>query len=228
MTFFEAEFKITHNCPHVTLSRRFPSSKIFVWCNFQNEIIEIIAGDEDEYMQLVDEISELGDIVSRSSDGFNVHLMAKKCNCTSKNSVAKNAEASDVLHLTPSIIMGGWEYHRVIAFNHDDLVNFMVLLEKNGFEYEVTKKSQLHGQLSTSLMLNIGSVFSDLTSKQADALLTAYRHGYFVFPRKMNLQSIAMKERVVRTTLSEHLKKAENKLISNLIPYLHLHQRMDA
>lgn len=228
MTFFEAEFKITHNCPHVTLSRRFPSSKIFVWCNFQNEIIEIIAGDEDEYLQLVDEISELGDIVSRSSDGFNVHLMAKKCNCTSKNSVAKNAEASDVLHLTPSIIMDGWEYHRVIAFNHDDLVNFMVLLEKNGFEYEVTKKSQLHGQLSTSLMLNIGSVFSDLTSKQADALLTAYRHGYFVFPRKMNLQSIAMKERVVRTTLSEHLKKAENKLISNLIPYLHLHQRMDA
>jgi predicted DNA binding protein len=228
MTFFEAEFKITHDCPHVTLSRKFPLSKIFVWCNFQNEIIEIVAGDEEEYVQLMDEISELGDIVSMSSDGYNVHLMAKKCYCTSKNSVAKNAEASDVLHLTPTIIMAGWEYHRVIAFDHDNLVNFMVLLEKNGFEYEVTKKSQLRGQLSTSLMLNIGSVFSDLTSKQADALLTAYRHGYFVFPRKMNLQSIAIKERAVRTTLSEHLKKAENKLISNLIPYLHIHQRMGA
>lgn len=228
MTFFEAEFKITRDCLHVTLSRKFPSSKIFVWCNLQNEIIEIVAGDEEEYVQLMDEISELGDTVSLSSDGYNVHLMAKKCNCTSKNSVAKNAEASDVLHLTPTIIMAGWAYHRVIAFDHDNLVNFMVLLEKNGFEYGVTKKSQLRGQLSTSLMLNIGSVFSDLASKRADALLTAYRHGYIVFPRKMNLQSIAMKERVVRTTLSEHLKKAENKLISNLIPYLHIHQRMGA
>jgi predicted DNA binding protein len=226
MTFFEVELKITHDCPHVSLSRKFPSSKIFVWCNFQNEIIEIVAGDEEVYLQLVDEVGELGDVVSQSSDGYNVHLMAKECNCTRENSVARNAEASDLLHLTPSIIMGGWEYHRVIAFDHDNLVNFMDMLEKNGFQYEVTKKSQLHGQLSSSLMLNIGSVFSDLTSKQADALLTAYRHGYFVFPRKMNLQSIAMKERVVRTTLSEHLKKAENKLISNLIPYLHIHQRM--
>jgi predicted DNA binding protein len=77
-------------------------------------------------------------------------------------------------------------------------------------------------------MLNVGSMFSELTAKQADALLTAYRHGYFLFPRRTNLQSIAMKERVVRTTLSEHLKKAENKLISNLIPYLHIHQRMGA
>jgi hypothetical protein len=228
MTFFEAELKITHDCPYVSLSRKFPSSKIFVWCNFQNEIIEIVAGDEEEYLQLVDEVGELGDVVSRSSDGYNVHLMAKECNCTITNSVAKNAEASDVLRLTPTIIMGGWEYHRVIAFDHDNLVSFMDLLEKNGFEYEVMKKSQLRGQLSTSLMLNVGSLFSDLTSKQADALLTAYRHGYFVFPRRMNLQSIAQKERVVRTTLSEHLKKAENKLISNLIPYLHIHQRMGA
>jgi predicted DNA binding protein len=220
MTYFEAELKITHDCPYVSLSRKYPSSKTFVWCNFQNEIVEIVAGDEEEYLQLVDEVGELGDVVSRSSDGYNVHLMAKECNCTSKNSVAKNAEASDVLH--------GWEYHRVIAFDHNNLVRFMDLLEKNGFEYEVMKKSQLLGRLSTSLMLNVGSVFSDLTSKQADALLTAYRHGYFVFPRRMNLQSIAMKERVVRTTLSEHLKKAENKLISNLIPYLHIHQRMGA
>lgn len=228
MTYFEVELKVTHDCPHVSLSRKFPCSKIFVWCNFQNEIIEIVAGDEEEYLQLLDEISELGEIVSGSSDGYNVHLMASKCNCTMKNSVARNAEASDVLHLTPTIIMGGWEYHRVIAFDHDNLVRFMDLLEKNEFKYEVMKKSQLHGQLSTSLMLNIGSLFSDLTSKQVDALLTAYRHGYFVFPRRMNLQSIAMKESVVRTTLSEHLKKAENKLISNLIPYLHLHQRMSA
>jgi predicted DNA binding protein len=226
MTFFEAEFKIQHDCPHVSLSQKYPSSKIFVWCNFENEIIEIIAGDEEEYAKLVDEVDELGDIVSRSSDGYNVHLMASKCNCTIKNSVARNAEASNVLHLTPTIIMGGWEYHRVIAFDHNNLARFMDLLDRNGFEYEVIKKLQLRGQLSTSLMLNVDSVFSDLTSKQANALLTAYRNGYFVFPRKMNLQSIAKKERVVRTTLSEHLKKAENKLISNLIPYLHFHQRM--
>jgi predicted DNA binding protein len=228
MPLYEAEFKISHDCPHVSISRRFPSSKIFVWCNYRNEIIEFVAGDEEEYLGLLEEVGRLGDVVSTSSDGFNVHLIAKDCNCTIKNSVARNAEAADCLHLTPTITMGGWEYHRVIAFNHDDLARFMDLLEENGFEYEVLKKAELHGQLSTSLMLNVDSMFSELTSKQADALLTAYRHGYFLYPRRTDLQSIAKRERVVRTTLSEHLKKAENKLISNLIPYLHIHQRMGA
>jgi predicted DNA binding protein len=100
-------------------------------------------------------------------------------------------------------------------------------LEINGFTYELEKKTPIVGHLSSSMMLNVETVFSDLTRKQLEALITAYKHGYFVFPRKMDLQSIALREKVVRTTLSEHLKKGQNKLFSNLVPYLYLYKEMN-
>lgn len=223
MTFFEADFKIAHDCPHVELSKRYPSIKIYVWCNFRNEIVEIVVGNCEDYGQVLHEASLIGDVVSQSSNEHDVHLLMKRCGCTIKNSAAMNAEASDVLSLNPIVISRGWESHRIVAFKHENLVQFMELLDENGFTYELERKTPIHGQLSSSLTLNADSLFSDLTVKQVEALLTAFKHGYFVFPRRMNLQSIARKEKVVRTTLSEHLKKAQNKLFSSLIPYLYIY-----
>jgi predicted DNA binding protein len=59
-----------------------------------------------------------------------------------------------------------------------------------------------------------------------DALMTAYAQGYFRFPRGSDLQAIASKEKISRTTFLEHLKKAENKIINALIPYIQLFRRI--
>ncbi len=221
---YEAIFKVTHDCLHVRLTQEHPGIKIYVWCNYQNEIIEIVADNPTDYEQILEHSLLTDNVITRSSNGHNIHLIRKLCTCNIKNSVAKNAEQANVMHLTPIIIYQGWEHHRVISFEHDHLTEFMRLLEENGFTYKIEKKSIIEGQLSSTLILNIDSIFSNLTKNQLDALLTAYRHGYFVFPRKMNLQTIASKEKVVRTTLSEHLKKGQNKVFSNLIPYLYLYQ----
>jgi len=44
-------------------------------------------------------------------------------------------------------------------------------------------------------------------------------------PRKTDVQTIASRRRVPRTTFQEHLKKAENKLVSSVIPYIELYKR---
>ena len=54
------------------------------------------------------------------------------------------------------------------------------------------------------------------------AMLTAFRYGYYNLPRNADLQTIAAKEKVPRTTFQEHLKKAENKLVAALVPYVQL------
>ena len=54
------------------------------------------------------------------------------------------------------------------------------------------------------------------------AMLTAFRYGYYNLPRNADLQTIAAKEKVPRTTFQEHLKKAENKLVTALVPYVQL------
>jgi hypothetical protein len=49
--------------------------------------------------------------------------------------------------------------------------------------------------------------------------------GYYQTPRRVNVQTIADRAGVPRTTLQEHLNKAENKLIASIVPQIQLYAR---
>ncbi len=53
----------------------------------------------------------------------------------------------------------------------------------------------------------------------------AYNSGYYQTPRRVSVEKVAERARVPRTTLQEHLNKAENKLISSIIPQIQLYSR---
>ena len=68
----------------------------------------------------------------------------------------------------------------------------------------------------------VNSLFADLTGKQMDAILKAHRYGYYASPREVTTESIARSLGVSRSTYEEHLRKAENRIMASLIPYLQL------
>jgi len=222
MTLFEVVFKVMHDCPFGNISRRFPSLKMFLWCNREHEVIEVIVEKQEEYTAVMEEISKIGGIIGESSDRHKVHLITKRCFCTMENSVGKNIDALNLLHVSSVIYEKGWEYYHVIAFRHEDVESLLQRLEDKGFVFEILRKVPFDGFIASSLTLTADTLFSDLTEKQMDALLTAYRLGYYKLPRKADVQTIASKKRVPRTTFQEHLKKAENKLIASLVPYMQL------
>ncbi|HUR70043.1 MAG TPA: helix-turn-helix domain-containing protein, partial [Candidatus Thermoplasmatota archaeon] len=48
------------------------------------------------------------------------------------------------------------------------------------------------------------------------------RHGLYTSPRATTAATIADAVGLSRSTFDEHLRKAENKLVHNLVPYLEL------
>jgi len=225
MPLYEVVFKVTHDCPFGNISRRFPSLKMFLWCNREYEVIEILVDDREEYSAVMEEIVKIGGVIEESSDRDSVHIVTKKCFCTTENSVSKNIDAFNLLHVSPVVYERGWEYYRVIAFRHKDLKNLLQRLEEMNFTVEVLRKVPFDGFIASSLTLTADALFSDLTEKQMDALLTAYSHGYYRLPRKTDVKTIARRKRVPRTTFQEHLKKAENKIVASLIPYIQLFRK---
>ncbi|MEM3578296.1 MAG: helix-turn-helix domain-containing protein [Candidatus Bathyarchaeia archaeon] len=226
MPLFEVVFRITHDCPFCNISKKFPSIKMFFWCNNEYDVIEIIAERPEEYSFIVKELSKISKIVAESSDQHKIHIVMKTCACyTIENSVTKQIDRCTLLHVSPIVYEGGWEYYRIIAFKHKDLKEFFRNLEGKGFVYDVLRKIPFDGFIASSLTLTADSLFSDLTEKQMSALLDAFNHGYYRLPRKTDVSSIASKKKVPRTTFQEHLKKAENKLISSLIPYIMLYKQ---
>jgi predicted DNA binding protein len=196
--------------------------KMFGWCNRQHDIFEVILGKPEEYHAIMKELSKIGEIVEESSDQHRIHVLSRKCGCTSDNSIGINIEALNLLHIQPEIYEKGWEYYRIIAFRHEDLNKLWQLLEKKGFVIEIVKKAPFDGFVASSLTLTADSLFSNLTEKQVDALLTAYNHGYYSLPRNASVTKIAEKRRIPRTTFQEHLQKAESKVLVSLVPYIHL------
>jgi predicted DNA binding protein len=140
--------------------------------------------------------------------------------------VTRIIDEFDLLQISPIIYRHGWEYYRVIAFRHEDVKALMERFENRGIKYEILRKVDFEGFIAGSLTLTADALFSDLTEKQMDALLTAYSNGYYSMPRRANVQDIAHKKRVSRTTYQEHLKKAENKLVASLVPYVQLFKRV--
>lgn len=220
MSLFEVFFKARHDCPFCHLSEKFPLVRMFVWCNSVNEVIEIVLSDRSEYRKIRKMFSDATDIVDEIFEGENVYIITKKCDCTFENSVAARLEAHNMLYLSPITYEAGWETYHAIAFRHSDFRRFTESLSQMPAEIAIIRKSTLNGNVRTLLPISVSSLFTDLTRKQVDALLTSYGMGYFKFPRKRDVKNIAAAKGIPRTTFQEHLTKAENKLVAGIVPYL--------
>jgi hypothetical protein len=68
-----------------------------------------------------------------------------------------------------------------------------------------------------SIEKNEESLLSQLSSKQRQALLTAFALGYYDIPRKITSEELSRHLNADKSTVVEHLRKAEKKLIDRII-----------
>ncbi len=82
------------------------------------------------------------------------------------------------------------------------------LLQKLG----IVKK--VHFQKAT---FSENNVLSALTERQREILITAKKAGYYERPRKVTSEELAEQVGISKATMIEHLRKAENRLISQIL-----------
>jgi predicted DNA binding protein len=69
----------------------------------------------------------------------------------------------------------------------------------------------------TSIDAKGESLLSKLTPRQRQMLLAAYALGYYDVPRRISSDDLSVHLNVDKSTIVEHLRKAERKLIGNII-----------
>lgn len=66
------------------------------------------------------------------------------------------------------------------------------------------------------------NLLGSFSERQRTVVNTALEMGYYELPREATLEEIADEAGVAKTTVSQHLRKAENELIKFVLPYVNL------
>ncbi len=220
----EIQIKARTDNPIHRLTEKYPSLKIWMWCNFVQDVYEIVSDSPEEFYGAVEEFRRLYNVLDETEISTNIRLITQNCVCSRETTVHDNIQELEILNLMPIYYTRGHEYYRLIAFRHEALAELFDRLTDQGFQVDVLEKAPFNGMVSDNL-ITLNSLVGSLTDKQVDAIVAAYNSGYYQTPRRVNVQTIADRARVPRTTLQEHLNKAENKLISSIIPQIQLYTR---
>jgi predicted DNA binding protein len=86
---------------------------------------------------------------------------------------------------------------------------FLTNVEKRGLDHRVVSISDAN--------FSPGSLLGSLTDKQRRAITLAYRLGYYDVPRKINSEHLAEKANLGSSTVVEHLRKAERRLLAQIM-----------
>lgn len=227
MSYYEVDFRLQHECPYSEFSQAHPSVVMSHWCNWNQDVIEILHPEEPEpriRRDLRRMIGQLGSMAVRASQtGPRERIMIQQCACDRlPPPTLPTIEERNCLNLQPMIYSEGWERYRIAAFSDRDIKRLFHDLERVSRVELVSRRTIDEGSVHESLMVSTTSLLSALTEKQARALVTALDHGYYNMPRGATSLEIARRLGIPRTSFAEHLRKAQNKVIAAVGPYLRM------
>lgn len=91
----------------------------------------------------------------------------------------------------------------------EELQNIVNAAKENDWEMEIVAIRDYNPLVK--------GLLNELTDKQCQILKTAYANGYFDHPRKIDAGKLAAKMGIHKTTLLEHMHKAEKRLIGSIL-----------
>ncbi len=221
MGLWEVSFRAQYDYPFLQMSGRHPGVPISMWCMWGRELLHVPTQDERELAAIEKDIGKAGRVVDKWIEAQEARIFMLRCTCDTYQQSPYNLwEPFEFFDAPPAVYRDGWGYFRVVGFEESGTRDLFRAFNKLG-PTELIRKRQLSlSVIPSSVWVN--SLFSDLTAKQADALLKAHRYGYYTSPRQITTENVARGLGISRSTYEEHLRKAENQIMNALVPYLQL------
>ena len=218
----DVTFSFKHDCFYCNLSKEFPDSTMIVCCNGERDILEFVSASERSVETAIKKLHKAGTEVDRSEKGNRVVVVTDKCMCDICQPETPLPTDLGVLQLSPRVYNNGWEQRRMLGFDPAHVRTIMNALQANFPTKLIAKRPVQGGLMSELFMPSSNELFGEMTDRQRDALMLAFKEGYYRSPRDVTTAKLAKKYGTSRPTYEEHLRKAENKMIKTVCSYIDL------
>lgn len=223
----EIKLKLRHDLPFNNISRDFPGAKIFRWCNSYVDYLEFAERglDKNGIRKEVEKFAEgIGSRIVFSSEKKDYLTLMIICKCSLGNSTLRMAESMDCIVETPVIYEDNYEYLKVISVRNSYFSKFYNRLSSFS-EIEILNKSAIHSEdLRNTWTISLSELFHNLSQKQINLASDAVSRGYFDIPKKVSIEELAESNSISKSTMQEHLSKAESKIFRSIESYLRLYE----
>lgn len=118
---------------------------------------------------------------------------------------------SRVFLVKPIVQKGDFEYWEIASWDKEGVVDFY------NYSKKIRQTELLKMKEEKLTDVYVPSIMRHLTESQKLALEAAYNSGYYEYPKKTDMRKLAKKTGISLATFQEHLKKAENKIVSAAI-----------
>src|SRR5437667_8964704 len=109
-------------------------------------------------------------------DKFQMVVRTCICGVGQGTSVGSIVRANNFLQMPRPVFFGGWEYHRLVGFEDNDVRGLLKGLDKVG-KTEVLHKGRTDRTTDKAFLRSLGSLCGNLTEKQMKAMLSAVESG---------------------------------------------------
>jgi predicted DNA binding protein len=218
------------------LGDKFPGTRLSLWCYDHTDIFEIESDRSELYEPIEKEVMAVAKeqnskIVSKTYRPDKIQLVARTCCCGGEGKMALTPifRQHNFMEIPPVIFFDGWEYHRLIGYDDADVRGVLKELDNIATTEVLHKKEISEGGITNGTSLvSFNSLFGRLTRKQTMAMISAIENGYYEMPRRATTNELAKRNRQPRSTFEEHIRKAENKVVLAMAPYLMMYARIPA
>jgi len=193
-----------------------------LWYSRDSEILEVTATDTARLDEILEAAHESLGACDMFQDGRSALLMTCECGYPKFRSIISIANDCGCMLVPPHTYEGGWETHRVLSTGTENLRRFVAEIEKHGRVEIISHRGR--DALDAASDLNVVPVhfFEGLTDLQIRSVVAAYEAGLFEVPARTKMDDVAKAMGLSRSTLGEHLRKAELQMLRNSYPFLKL------
>lgn len=221
MPLWEISFRSRFDYPFIDLSRRFPDTPISMWCLWDKELLQVDTRDPVALEGIEKGIRAAGHVVEEWVDAGQERIFLLNCTCERYRSIWSIVDEHECLDAPPAVYRDGWGYFRILSLDDGRTRALFRDMNRRGPTELIRKRELPLNSLPTNIWVH--GLFADLTPKQRDAMLQAHRYGYYSSPRQVKTENIAKGLGLSRSTYEEHLRKAENRILTALVPYLEIY-----
>lgn len=207
-------------CWGLELNNQFPRLHIVEKSTYQSE--NHIKGD---LVFIVDNPSEMDELLKRAREHKSVYNLAvlKKTSDRARvlaeydksYSVLPTVTNSDLMAVEPFHIANGSKYWTFVT--EADTISKQVDLLEEKFEVRIKSIQDFSEPENVEYADVIDEIYSELSTRQQEALFLAADKGYYQWPREVSAGEIADVMGVSGPTFLEHLRQGEHKLINKLL-----------